>query len=96
MSKLSDYSKFDHLDDSSDEEEEILPKQEAPAIQEQTAVSAIHEQAPDAATRKDPDTGRYVFEYRGTKVYEWEQSLEGTLLVVANAERKNLRFHFSF
>jgi hypothetical protein len=89
MSKLSDYSKFDHLDDSSEEENEGAPA----TLDESEAISpAIHEQQqqqqqqqqeeePIATTRKDPKTGRYVFEYGGTTIYEWEQSLEGVFLV---------------
>ena len=29
-------------------------------------------------TKKNDDDGRYVFECDGRKIYEWEQSLEGT------------------
>lgn len=74
MSKLSEYSKFDHLsdDDSNDDEEEA-------AQQHVESSPAAQPQQPVATTRKDAKTGRYVFEYGGKTIYEWEQSLEGVL-----------------
>lgn len=85
MSKLSDYSKFDHLedDDSDDDEKQGTPPPQQQEDQQAARVPASHEQQqqqeeqPEATTRKDPKTGRYVFEYGGTPIYEWEQSLEG-------------------
>ena len=68
MSKLSDYSKFDHLDDSDEEE-----GQSSQAAQKDGVVVA----PVVATTRKDPTTGRFVFEFGGNTIYEWEQSLEG-------------------
>jgi hypothetical protein len=66
MSKLSDYSKFDHLDDSDDEEGPL-----SPGVQPDGVAPAV------PTTRKDPTTGRYIFEFGGNTIYEWEQSLEG-------------------
>jgi hypothetical protein len=72
MSKLSDYSKFDHLDDSDGEEG---PPSQAAGDASQQLEDVI---APAVATtRKDPRTGRYVFVFGGNTIYEWEQSLEG-------------------
>ncbi len=90
MSKLSDYSKFDHLDESSEEENEGAPTT-TPAIHEQQQQQQQQQQEvePIATTRKDPKTGRYVFEYGGTTIYEWEQSLEGAFLVHYGLFQKN-------
>lgn len=78
MSKLSDYSKFDHLDDNDDDSDSSKEQNvsSAPAVIHQS--QQVQESA--ATTRKDPDTGRYVFEYAGTKIYEWEQTLEGAII----------------
>ena len=72
MSRLSDYSKFDHINDddsSSDEAEshEVSKKKHAPSqpsVPEKMGVT------------KKTDDGRYVFECGGRKIYEWEQTLE--------------------
>ena len=76
MSRLSDYSKFDHLEDSDEEEGPSLPQQAAVPLGGD-ATTAGEADVALATSRKDPTTGRYVFEYGGNKVYEWEQSLEG-------------------
>lgn len=77
MSKLSDYSKFDHLEESSGEDEND-GSPATPAIHKQQQQQEAQE--PVATTRKDPKTGRYVFSYGGTTIYEWEQSLEGAFV----------------
>mmetsp|Transcript_21855 Transcript_21855/g.33366 ORF Transcript_21855/g.33366 Transcript_21855/m.33366 type:complete len:196 (+) Transcript_21855:65-652(+) len=63
MSKLSDYSKFDHLVIDDDSEEKSPKPVQTPAV-------------PTTTTRKDEKSGRYIFEHNGRKIYEWEQSLE--------------------
>jgi hypothetical protein len=108
MSKLTDYSKFDHLgDDSDDEDEQQAEQQQAHLprpLPAQTIASAASPLAAsqhtttrpptstttttttDASTnatqRKDERTGRYVFEYNGNPVYEWEQKLEEVTMFV--------------
>jgi hypothetical protein len=74
MSKLSEYSKFDHLVDSDDEDEnnQVLEQ----------PLEALQFPACQSRTRKDESTGRYVFEYNGTKIYEWEQTLEEVNLYI--------------
>ena len=76
MSKLSEYSKFDNLkedDDSSDEAEQ------QPAAQP-TEVAAP---APTGAVmRKNEQNGRFIFEYNGNPIYEWEQALEEVTIYI--------------
>ena len=92
MSKLSDYSKFDHLDDSSEDEQDSHPNEQpaSPAV-----ARDIHEQDV-ATTRRDPHSGRYIFEYGGTKIYEWEQSLEGTYVPVYGCDGLRVQHYFCF
>jgi hypothetical protein len=73
MSKLTDYSKFDNLD--SDDDGEMASSSGDAALVETAAPQELQ-----VHTRKDPITGRYVYECNGQKVYEWDQSLEGTTL----------------
>jgi CS domain len=82
MSKLSDYSKFDHLDeDSGDEEhhEEGRGRVPAPSAPESLKAGsnavALHQ-------RLDSQSNRFVFSYHGTPIYEWEQSLSEVVLYV--------------
>lgn len=93
MSLLSDYSKFDHLeDDDSDNEENSKQQQQqrrAPSSAEaaaaspsdnapspaSTAASAVHKRHPAHANR-------FIFEYNGTAIYEWEQTLSEIVLYV--------------
>uniref|UniRef100_A0A7S1UPZ0 CS domain-containing protein n=1 Tax=Grammatophora oceanica TaxID=210454 RepID=A0A7S1UPZ0_9STRA len=89
MSKLSDYSKFDHLVDSDDEEEErTTTTKTAPDAtghepqSTQTSPPAPGVPADRSVTRKDPKTGRYIFEHNGHTVYEWEQSLEDVTMYI--------------
>jgi hypothetical protein len=105
MSKLSDYSKFDHLDeDDSDEEQPTHQHQQpevevasaspslAPAASSSDPAPAPAAAAPPpvgggaapegATTRKDETTGRFVFEYNGHPVYEWEQTLDDVTIYI--------------
>ena len=105
MSKLADYSKFDHIDDGSSDDEDqgtkaapVTPNSQAinEARQQQqpsssTAPATTNQsiphppspaavQAPPTITgpsmRKNQQTGRYIYEFNGRPVYEWEQKLE--------------------
>eukprot|EP00550_Attheya_septentrionalis_P003069 CAMPEP_0198283106 /NCGR_PEP_ID=MMETSP1449-20131203/2787_1 /TAXON_ID=420275 /ORGANISM="Attheya septentrionalis, Strain CCMP2084" /LENGTH=207 /DNA_ID=CAMNT_0043979609 /DNA_START=136 /DNA_END=759 /DNA_ORIENTATION=+ len=69
MSKLTDYSKFDNLDSDDDGEG-------ASSSGDAALVGTAAPQQLQVHTRKDPITGRYVYECNGQKVYEWDQSLE--------------------
>lgn len=119
MSKLTDYSKFDHIDDGSsdDEEQDIIkatskmsledgsnsqqvPQQpqstsagtaplpvsetQIPPISQPPPATAAEQTTPTAAVaaatgpsiRKKHGTDRYIYEFNGRPVYEWEQKLE--------------------
>lgn len=97
MSALSDYSKFDNLDsDDSDDGNRCGDVNSSPASSENRTRSAAATAAPVAVpaaaaapavgrgvTKKSSTAdGRYVFEYAGQKVYEWEQSLEEVTVYV--------------
>ena len=98
MSRLSDYSKFDHLVDSDDDEvDDEVQKKSVNHGQGSNENRALHQgepatktaaSPPPAAvaqgprTRRDEETGRYVFEYGGRKVYEWEQTLDDMTIYV--------------
>lgn len=87
MSKLSDYSKFDHLDDS-DEEDLLKPRLDAlpsPAEVAQFSSSAVPSSnvAAEAQHRHHSViSNRFIFEYNGASIYEWEQSLSEVTLYV--------------
>lgn len=82
MSKLSDYSKFDHIDDVSssddDETDKVIPvAAAAPSQSAQPINNNI------GRTKKHPtEPNRYIFEYSGQKVYEWEQSLDEVTIYI--------------
>ena len=89
MSKLSDYSKFDHLDVSDDETDEassaVMPSSAAsPSPQPQPVpTSSKRAQSIKGITTKHPtEQNRYIFEFGGQKVYEWEQSLEEVTIYI--------------
>jgi hypothetical protein len=85
MSKLSDYSKFDHLDED-DLDEEPTQQQPVVASASPSLAPASTDPAPaapaGATTRKDETTGRYVFEYNGNPIYEWEQTLDDVTIYI--------------
>ena len=62
MSKLTDYSKFDHLDDGSSEEEEQATKQVAKTAPQIPPSNG-------AVMRKNKENGRYVYEFNGKPIY---------------------------
>lgn len=72
MSKLADYSKFDKLDDGSSEEEETSKPAPRPVAASPSGPSM----------RKNPKNGRFVYEYNGQAIYEWEQSMEEVILYI--------------
>jgi hypothetical protein len=92
MSKLTDYSKFDHLDENDDEsvekEKQVTPTpatasndgSHQPPQQQQQQQKTPQDQG--AVMRKDERTGRFAFEYNGNKIYEWEQSLDDVTIYV--------------
>lgn len=80
MSKVIDYSKFDHIgDNDSDEEQEsstskssLQPKIKPNEINFPPPISPL----PSSLMTKKGKEGRFKFEYDGNTIYEWEQSLE--------------------
>lgn len=67
MSKLTDYSKFDQIDTESEEEIEPIVKRLNPE---------------DARMIHDEATGRYLFLYKKSRVYEWEQKLSEVIVYI--------------
>lgn len=87
MSKLSDYSKFDHLESSSDDEE---PKSEGVTKDSTRLDQQNHQGAPlddssakDAVIRRHPTIAkRFIFEQANNPIYEFEQSLNEVVLYI--------------
>mmetsp|Transcript_44538 Transcript_44538/g.93459 ORF Transcript_44538/g.93459 Transcript_44538/m.93459 type:complete len:242 (+) Transcript_44538:52-777(+) len=93
MSKLSEYSKFDHIDSDTDDDENDgvgsasrpnssrpLSASAAPAAPASSAATPMPAQG---KTKKHPTIAdRYVFSYNDHKVYEWEQSLEEVTIYI--------------
>jgi hypothetical protein len=77
MSKPIDYSKFDHIDENESDDE-----QQPSALSSQTA--SIQSTAASVAVSmiKDPMTGRFIFQYNGREVYQWEQTLEDVTIFI--------------
>ena len=104
MSKLSEYSKFDHIQDDEDDSDQEPPSQSQqdqvqgnqPFSSQVSSPSAAmkgssigpnpvahgDEENNPAMMRKDGTTGRYIFEYQGQKIYEWEQTLDDVTIYV--------------
>ena len=91
MSKLSDYSKFDHLDsdseDDDDDDQETEPLSATPPPRScNSSAQQPHAQAPQQSTailRQHPNYAtRFIFDYLGQPVYEWEQSLQDVTVIV--------------
>jgi CS domain len=82
MSKLLDYSKFDHIGSDDDDDDDV---NEGEAYGRSSAASSgaprlvpteVHgPPQPQTMTKKGKE-GRLVFEHEGRTIYEWEQSLE--------------------
>lgn len=57
-------------------------QQMAPPMDGAPAPNTQDQKEPVPSTRFDETTGRYVFEYGGKTIYEWEQNLEGASVLV--------------
>ena len=68
-----DYSRFDHIDTDSDEEEVASAAPLGTASAAAPAKAGLG--APAKMTKKGKE-GRLKFEHGGITIYEWEQSLE--------------------
>jgi hypothetical protein len=69
MSRLSEYNKFDKLNDEDNDQPEAQGKSLVDAVTTPFFVQSI--------TKKGSEDGRYIYECNGQIVYEWDQSLEG-------------------
>jgi len=76
MTSLNNYSKFDHMDedDSTSSDEQLQAEEPQPISQPQ---AQLQPQPLMTQTKKGSEEGRYVFEYQGRKIYEWDQNLDG-------------------
>ena len=94
MSKLSEYSKFDHIDsDSDDSKDEIRTTESSTESAKSTLKEGTALPVPvdggtydsnignQQMTKQGSEIDRYVYEYDGRKVYEWDQNLEGRLVL---------------
>jgi hypothetical protein len=88
MSRLDEYSKFDHIDSDTDDCDDDGGGG-APAIRDddREAASATAPSPtailPRGTTTKHPTVAdRYVFAHGGRKVYEWEQSLDEVIMYI--------------
>ncbi len=77
MSKPIDYSKFDHIDENESDDE-----QQPPALSSQTASIQSAAVNGEVSMIKDPMTGRFIFQYNGREVYQWEQTLEDVTIFI--------------
>ena len=97
MSQLSDYSKFDHLDEEDSDDDEQQQQQSAPvtnnpinqsagqaAVPQSSSPSPHNQRQQELGTsmRKNESNGRYVFEFNGNPIYEWEQKLDDVVVYV--------------
>lgn len=85
MAKLTDYSKFDKIVDSDEEEDVIfaeggggarISRMDSQQQAEGLAIPTIASDVPPAMMTKKGKEGRLKFEHEGRTIYEWEQSLE--------------------
>jgi CS domain len=83
MSKLCDYSKFDHLEDSDEDHDAEF----------RTHVTGTTSRSARGYQEKDPKTGRYVYYYDNREIYQWDQSLDTITLYLdppPNCQAKDL------
>ncbi len=83
MSKLKEYSKFDHLkEDDSDDDESHEAENAHSAQKEAKAAAPAVPPTKGGLIKRDESSGRYRFEYNGNPVYEFEQSLDEMILYI--------------
>ena len=118
MSKLSDYSKFDHLldDDDDDDDDNVqdnhvttsttrsVESSTLPSLDENvirhvrkypiSSSSSSSSSATSSVAHQSTTTGstthlRFMAQYKGTTVYEWEQSLNEVILYIVSPLQKH-------
>lgn len=97
MSRLTDYSKFDRIIDTDDEDDEngersngcsndqacTTPASSIPPSSTHPTCETEAAAIASGMTQKHPTIpNRYIFTHTGQKVYEWEQSLEEVILYI--------------
>lgn len=81
MSKLSDYSKFDHLESDSDDETEEH-KSDKKSVPTATIADPEPKSGPTLFRRHPNSKTRFILEHCGRYIYEWEQSLQEVTLYI--------------
>jgi CS domain len=89
MSRLSDYAKFDQLreEDSEEDNEVVAPASPLTASQQDSVAGGVHRRHPMLPRR-------FLWEYGGTVIYEWEQSLTEVILFI-RPPSKNVVVHIT-
>lgn len=90
MSKLSEYSKFDHLaSDSEDDDDNNDNKEQANVVSQQpspptaTAPTDTSDNTPPSpCMTRDAQTKHILFQIGGQTIYEWEQTLDEVVLYI--------------
>ena len=91
MSKLSEYSKFDRLEEEEEDEDDSKKDPPTNFSSSSSSTSVIATPSPAdkvvpsnaaAIMRRNESNGRFVFEYKGRAIYEWEQKLDDVTIYV--------------
>ena len=95
MSKPIDYSKFDNIGDSDCDNENENQKHSIQNHQQSPSPlpspPSTNPLTPSTMTKRDPSTGRYIFECNNRKIYEWEQSLEEVNIYIETPDGASVR-----
>jgi CS domain len=88
MSRLADYSKFDHLNDDSDDEDNKESNGQLNAVAAATDSTTAKVVKGGRHQRNPRVPNRFIFEYDDTPVYEWEQALSEVVLYIPGPPAK--------
>ena len=106
MSKLSEYSKFDHLviedDDDDDNNKHMVVNDSFSTVQSETSTSQMEssfsigenvirhvQKYPITASTTNSKNLRFMVQYNGNTVYEWEQSLNEVIIYIVSPLQQN-------
>mmetsp|Transcript_90720 Transcript_90720/g.261430 ORF Transcript_90720/g.261430 Transcript_90720/m.261430 type:complete len:205 (-) Transcript_90720:167-781(-) len=78
MSQAIDYSKFDKIEVEDSDSDQEVASSPAPRIAENI------DPAPNATMTKDPKSGRFIFQFKGREIYQWEQNLDEVIIYIAS------------